>query len=165
MRASSSRRDHTAVSARRKFTGPPNRHKGPQYAQFIARLNWERAAEREFPDLVGTQGHKGYQYKVTVQVPHYELRKIRVLFSGGSDVPSVFVDGPQDSPHRFGDGSLCMWYPKDPIERRWVFEDGLLDLLGLTLAHLFREGWWRETGEWPGEEKAHGANGKEKLGP
>jgi hypothetical protein len=31
-----------------------------------------------------------------------------------------------------------------------VIEDGLLVLLGLIGLHLFREAWWRETGEWPG---------------
>jgi hypothetical protein len=48
-----------------------------------------------------------------------------------------------------------MWYPDDPKENRWVFEDGLLALLGHISAHLFREAWWRETGKWPGPESGH----------
>ena len=99
----------------------------------------------------------------TVPVPHYETRKIRIRFRGKSDVPSVFADGPEDSLHRYSDGRLCMWYPGDPIGRRWVFGDGLLALIGLVMAHLFREAWWRETGEWPGEEVPHGAQPKDGL--
>ena len=96
-----------------------------------------------------------------VPVPHYEARRVRIRFSGNSDVPAVFVDGPKESPHRYSDGSLCMWYPGDPVDHRWVFEDGLLSLIGLVIAHLFREAWWRETGEWAGEEVPHGPPAKE----
>ena len=52
-----------------------------------------------------------------------------------------------------------MWYPKDPVDRRWVFEDRLLALLTLVAAHLFKESWWRETGEWLGPEVGHGVSG------
>jgi hypothetical protein len=52
-----------------------------------------------------------------------------------------------------------MWYPQDPDAHRWVFEDGLLVLLGLIAAHLFREAWWRETGEWLGPEAGHPPGG------
>lgn len=48
-----------------------------------------------------------------------------------------------------------MWYPRDPLERRWVFEDGLLALLGQIAAHLVKEHLWRETGRWPGDEVPH----------
>ena len=95
---------------------------------------------------------RGYEYNVTVPVPHYEARKICIRFRGMSDVPAVFADGPQESSHRYANGSLCMWFPEDPLDRRWVFADGLLNLIGLAIAHLFREAWWRETGEWAGEE-------------
>ena len=151
------------VSARRKFTGPPNRNKVPQYARIVARLNFERGVKSQFPDLSAAKVRRGYEYYVTVPIPHYETRKIRIRFSGVSDVPSVFADGPPESPHRFPDCGLCMWYPEDPIECRWVFKDGLLNLIGLTIAHLFREAWWRETGEWIGEEVAHGPEAKEGL--
>jgi hypothetical protein len=41
-----------------------------------------------------------------------------------------------------------------------VFEDGLLMLINLIQAHLFKEAWWRETGgreggEWLGPEAPH----------
>ena len=151
------------MSARRKFTGPPNRYKGPQYSRIVARLNFERGVRSQFPNLRSAKVKGGHEYKATVRVPHYEAREIHIRFSGMSDAPSVFADGPRDSPHRYSDGSLCMWYPHDPIDRRWVFEDGLLDLIGLVIAHLFREAWWRETGEWLGEEVPHGSQVKEGL--
>lgn len=69
--------------------------------------------------------------------------------------PVVTADGPTDSPHRYDEHRLCMWLPGDPTEQRWVFEDGLLALLGMASAHLFREAWWRETGEWLGPEAPH----------
>ena len=48
-------------------------------------------------------------------------RTVRVEFSPGSpEVPRVFTDGPQESPHRYADGSLCMWYPRDPIDLQWA---------------------------------------------
>lgn len=52
----------------------------------------------------------------------------------------------------------------DPPENRWVFEDGLLALLGLIRLHLLREAWWRETKDWAGPEAPHGnARAKEKA--
>jgi len=37
-----------------------------------------------------------------------------------------------------------------------VPEDGLLVLFGMIAEHLFKEAWWREHGEWLGEEYPHG---------
>jgi hypothetical protein len=88
-----------------------------------------------------------------MEVPDYEPRNVEIRFAW-SRVPKVFVDGP-GSPHRYDDGSLCMWYPRDPPEEKWVFEDGLLALLNLIQAHLFREAWWREYGEWLGPQAPH----------
>ena len=152
------------VSARRNFTGPPNRGKGPWYGLTVVRLNFERGVKTQFPHLRGGRIKGGYQYLATVPVSGYEPRKTRILFSGMTIVPSVFADGPRESPHRYHDDSLCMWYPGDPVERRWVFEDGLVTLMGLVMAHLFKEAWWRETGEWLGEEIPHETQSKERTG-
>ena len=118
----SSQPDRTEVSARRRFAGPPNRNKGPWYGLTVLRLGFERGVKSQFPRLRGARVKKGYEYRVTVPVPYYEPRNIRIRFNGVSDVPSVFADGPPDSPHRYSDDSLCMWYPSDPVECRWVFE-------------------------------------------
>ena len=89
-------------------------------------------------------------------MPHYEPRNVEIRFTDWSRTPHVFVDGPEESPHRYKGGDLCIWYPLDPPEHRWVFSDGLLMLLNCIQAHLFREAWWREMGEWLGPEAPHG---------
>lgn len=84
-------------------------------------------------------------------------RSVTVSFSRGNpEVPRVHVDGPEESPHRYGNGELCMWYPWDPPERRWTLEDGAASLAATIAAHLLREEWFRKTGEWVGEEVRHG---------
>jgi hypothetical protein len=67
-------------------------------------------------------------------------------------------------PHRYADRGrtrLCVWHPGDPVDRTWVPEDGLLVLFGMLAEHLFKEAWWREHGEWLGEEYPHGEPGKD----
>jgi len=100
-------------------------------------------------------GGSGRVYRLRMQVPYYEPRNVEIRFEQWSRSPKVFVDGATDSPHRYSDGSLCMWYPDDPPEQRWLFSDGLLVLLNYIQAHLFREAWWREKAEWLGPEAPH----------
>jgi hypothetical protein len=69
--------------------------------------------------------------------------------------PRVFVDGPRDSPHRYNDDSLCMWFPDDPPEQQWRRRGGGHVLVGLIAAHLLREQHRRRTGSWPGPEAPH----------
>lgn len=45
-----------------------------------------------------------------------------------------------------------MWFPKDPPNRQWNPADGLLQLVDTAVAHLFKELYFRETGEWLGQE-------------
>jgi len=52
---------------------------------------------------------------------------------------------------------MCLWYPDDGEDQRWVFEDGLPQLLAIVTLHLFKEAHWRRTGgheggEWLGDE-------------
>lgn len=51
----------------------------------------------------------------------------------------------------FGAKRLCLWFPKDPPNRQWNRADGVLKLV-TAVAHLFKELYFRETGEWLGEE-------------
>jgi len=60
------------------------------------------------------------------------------------------------SPHRYSDGALCMWYPKDPPERRWVPADGLLALIEMAHNHLFAERYHWLHDRWPLDEVPHG---------
>ena len=92
----------------------------------------------------------------TLQPEGVPRRRVGVTFSRGNPtVPRVRVDGPTDSPHRYPNGELCMWFPFDPVERQWSLEDGAGALATNIAAHLIREEWYRQTGEWPGEEVKH----------
>jgi hypothetical protein len=113
---------------------------------------------------------------VDLEIPGYEQRHVTVEFSRRFWwSPHAYADGPAGrdaSPHRFperGGRRLCIWYPSDPPERRWEPNDGLLVLFGMIAEHLFKEAWWREHGEWLGEEYPHdeltNEDGMEKQPP
>jgi hypothetical protein len=93
---------------------------------------------------------------VRLHLPDIPKQTVTLVFGPvASLVPHVYSDGPSESPHRYPDGSLCMWYPGDPAQQRWTRNDGPSALLGHIVAHLLREEWWRCTGEWPGAEAGH----------
>jgi len=99
----------------------------------------------------------GFRATVPLVVPGFGRRIVTILFAKDSPrYPIVNTDGPAASKHRNPDGSLCMWYQWDDEERRWAFEHGFRHLIALSALHLFREAWWRETGEWLGEQAPHG---------
>jgi len=75
------------------------------------------------------------------------------------------LDGPRLSKHRnppfengvFGKSAeLCLYYRKDPVERRWQPENGLLGLFDIARLHVANEHEWRRTRRWPGEDAPHG---------
>lgn len=78
------------------------------------------------------------------------------------DYPRVWAERGLPSKHRMpDDDALCLYYPKDPVERRWTADKGLLDLLDLIVDHLNYETYWRASGghnggEWLGDEVEHG---------
>jgi hypothetical protein len=74
----------------------------------------------------------------------------------GRDFPAVYAGEYDESPHRYSDGSLCLYYPLDPESRRWTFGNGLRSLISLAADHLFFEDWHRQTGEWIAPEAPHG---------
>ncbi len=132
---------------------------GPWPGSVVDRLRFERGARRAYPTLRGGPNRRtasrGFTYTATVNVPWHEPRNVTVVFRAGGRTPMVFADGPTESPHRYGDGGLCMWLPADQASQQWRFDHGLLDLLDAVVAHLFREGWWREHDEWLGPEVGH----------
>lgn len=142
------------------------RRPGPWYGRETERLLFERGTATAFPTLRRLPRARGrtveWRYRVTIDVPYYEARTVEVRFEPQTrNQPHLHVDGPLESPHRYVDCSprcLCMWYPADPRDERWMFTDGLVALLGLARLHLAREAYWRETrGDWPGPQAAHGA--------
>ena len=82
-----------------------------------------------YPSLTGTRHGIGFVYLVDVVLPALGVqRRVRIRFAGSSREPSVVVDGPTTSPHRYDD---------------------------TIVAHLLREEWWRRTGRWAGLEAPH----------
>jgi len=135
---------------------------GSWIADFARRHALIASAKKVYPDtrLVRRQRPEGVSYTCHVELPvdHYDDRRITIVFDAAApSIPRVYADGPTASPHRYSKQELCLWYPGDGAERRWVPDDGLLHLLGMIQMHLFKEGYWRETGEWPGDEGPHEA--------
>lgn len=62
----------------------------------------------------------------------------------------------QDSPHRYEDGALCLYYPDDPAGQRWTADKNLAELIVLVQDHLFLEDTYAETGEWLAPQAEHG---------
>lgn len=114
------------------------------------------------PGIEKRKSRKSLTYILDLEVPCYEVRRVTIVFDARSTATGVriFADGPTRSRHRYEDGSLCMWHPKDPPELRWRPEGGLADLIEMTRRHLFREAYWRETGVWLGPEVHHDGEGK-----
>jgi hypothetical protein len=133
----------------------------PWFVTFQAKLRFIRELQQvvERPVTIVKPSPKlrgGFAVSLTVTPHGVPPRTVRIEFAPGSpEVPRVFADGPPDSPHRYNDGSLCMWYPHDPNDLRWSRRDGAAALVGYIALHLVREQWWRETGDWPGPEAPH----------
>lgn len=133
-------------------------------------MRFERSAFLAYPSIrCTTAGHRRYArvvYTLSVPVASYEPRVIALHFRRATrlpDVTRIYADGPTDSPHRYAPhpkdprqrSSLCIWYPDHPPELRWMPQDGLLSLIEMTRVHLFKEAYYRETGEWLGPEVPH----------
>lgn len=138
------------MSSRKRWGGTP-----AWYLDSREREPFEATVRDLCPDAEVMMTSKGYAIRFTVDVEHYERRRVAVVFVG-EDV-SVFADGPTSSKHRWSNGALCMWHPDDPASRRWIRQYGAAFLIELIRTHLFREAYWRETTHWPGEEAPHGA--------
>jgi hypothetical protein len=76
------------------------------------------------------------------------------------DYPRVFTDVDRPRLHQNRDGSLWLWAPHDPPDRRWWHGDGLRALVEITRRHLLCElEWWRTGGTkgvWSIEDAPHG---------
>lgn len=143
------------------------RYRGPRPDNWLEdpqrRAQLESCARRQLADLVyrRRQSQRGPVdiWRAHVEPNSYQRRLVTVEFLRLLPrYPKVFADGPTTSPHRYptrGRTHLCLWYPDDPPEWKWTADQGLLALFGTAAHHLFKEGWWRETGEWLGHEAPH----------
>lgn len=91
---------------------------------------------------------------MALEVPCYQCVQLTVSL-GVDGTASVFAADPRTLEHGNHDGSLCLWDPMDPPERRWLIDDGVPALVEIARAHLFMEERLRETGLWVGDEARH----------
>lgn len=136
------------------------RRRGGWFDDFRARIRFEHDARLAYREVRGSRVGRHPQeviYGLIVEVPEYEDREVEIRFYNGSKPgePRITVDGPEESPHRYDSGTLCIWEPEDDVDQRWVAKDGLLALITLIRLHLFREAYWRQHGEWLGPEVIH----------
>ncbi len=147
---------------------------------------WEQHASRIDPSierlpLALTRDHPGLRAYMQAQgVPAWDiwgylapaegpwpLRRLVALFPrhpSQADPVVLCLDGPKDSKHRNGPRNvsmeLCLYYSRDPDERRWKASDGLPRLFDLGRRHLLCEHIWRSRGgrddDWPVEDAPHG---------
>jgi hypothetical protein len=137
------------------------RKRQPWYTDMRARLRFEGRARSQHRTLTATSTGRGHDadiiYRLTISVTGYEPRKAVIRLRNGFEPygARITADGPTDSPHRYGNDRLCIWHPDDPAEHTWTAKDGLSELISHIAIHLFKEAYWRETGEWLGPEAPH----------
>lgn len=114
----------------------------------------EAGIRSRYPEIQISKSAKSLIYKLDLDLEVYEPRRITIVFKANEPASfvEVFADGPTESSHRYGKNKLCMWYPADPPELRWLPEHRLVGLIEMARLHLFREEYWRRTGGWDGGE-------------
>lgn len=141
---------------------------GPWYSRYAERTQFEESVFERFPGMAVVNIRKGKklwrEYRLDIKVPTFEHHAIIIeVFPDKKKTPRVTTNSVDDSPHRYDCGCLCIWYPWDSKDQRWSYDDGLLHLLVLIEAHLFKEAWWRLCGEWLGPEVPHGTDSQSVL--
>lgn len=108
-----------------------------------------------FPNFKYVRGMGWYgKLQPTDISPEY---KIKIEFSSHS-TPKVWVIEPWVDPtiHHYSDGSLCLYYPKDPKDQRWSDNSIIArTIMPWTAAWLLFYEYWLETGIWFNEEAPH----------
>ncbi len=136
-------------------TRGPGDLKAPWWRRDVAaRGRMEAGIRSKYPGIKISKKANQLSYELDIDLEVYESRRLRIVFK--ADEPAscveVFADGPTKSPHRYGEKRLCMWYPADPPELRWLPKHQLVGLVEMARLHLFREEYWRRTGGWDGGE-------------
>jgi hypothetical protein len=130
-------------------------------------LRWHRAL-RAYLARLGVPAMYVLGYQALAEGP-YGIVRLAALFPVDPfycGEPQVFaLDGDRRSLHRnppWDNGvegvsaHLCLYFPRDPEERRWTVDQSLLGLFDLARWHLACEHVWRETDVWPTEHARHG---------
>lgn len=87
----------------------------------------------------------------------YPIESVNVVIRSNGKVHAIPKSGKgRRWKHRYGRTDLCLWYPGDPAELRWTWDDGLEEYIRIVSRHLIYEEYWRRTGEWPVEDAPHG---------
>lgn len=100
----------------------------------------------------------GQSYRIDLEVPRYGFSvPVRIDFPTKTPFhPRVVLPEDWSSPHRYEDPThACIWYDEDPAKQKWVFRDGLHQMLLHITWHLYREVVYHETGEWLGDQAPH----------
>lgn len=119
----------------------------------LARLEEGLGAHYAFDRISTNLRLQAFAWRVTVNVPVYDEEHVLRIELDERRAVSVTAEGWRGPMrHTFGANTLCMWFPKDPPDRQWNRADRLLKLVDTAVAHLFKELYFRETGEWLGEE-------------
>ena len=157
-------------------SGPSARRRGPlglrepvpvaERVHRLARLEDGLGDHYAFDRISTNLRLQAFAWRVTVNVPVYDDEYVRRIELDERRAVSVKAEGWRGPMrHTFGANALCMWYPKDPPNRQWNRADGLLKLVDTAVAHLFKELYFRETGEWLGEEVHRDVPKIEQLAP
>lgn len=112
------------------------------------------AFDSEYDILWKSIGEEKTTYTVVMKIPTHGSAAVTInVFQNRA---SVYVGGMSQLRHVNSDGSLCLFYPLDPPERKWNVSNGLLSLLDMIKVHLYKEvEFKRNGGTWLGEE-VHG---------
>lgn len=135
----------------------PRESRRPSWSDNVAlRLRFEREARQRGYAVVPefTRAPRRVSYRVPIDVPEFDdRRELRIVLPADPRrPPQVFVNGPPCHRHRYPDESLCMWWPDDGAEHRWVTDDGLYALIELAVEHVYCETLCRHGESWPKPE-------------
>lgn len=93
-----------------------------------------------------------YEFEVDIEGTTDTVGVIVEFGPDNSDYPAIRVDGRECLRHRWADGTVCVWDPRDPVERRWVLADGFEELRNQIRLHVFSEEECRRGHQWPKPE-------------
>lgn len=143
----------------------------PSIQRLPGRVVRDHRGLREHIRLVSPDSLPVWGYLGTAE-GRWPLRRLVALFPAhpAQCAPIMLsLDGPTDSLHRNSDLELCLYYTRDPEERRWRPSDGLPRLFDLGRVHLAAEDAWRRRGrreeDWPLEQASHGYGRPARTNP